>query len=65
MQGFSETLYFEIIAFLDRNFYSTVCRITAAATTVLKGSQGLVNGGMHESEDSSSPGPETDDLVCL
>lgn len=65
MQGFSETLYFEIIAYLDRILYSTACRIMAAATTALKGSQGLVNGGMHESEDSSSPGPGTDDLVCL
>lgn len=65
MQGFSETFYFEIIAFLDRILYSTVCKIMAAATTALKCSQGRVDGGMCESQDSFSPGPRTDDLVCL
>lgn len=58
-----ETFYSEIIAFLDKTLYSSVCRVIAAATIALKGFQGRVNGGMHESEDSSFPGPGTDYLI--
>lgn len=50
-----ETFSFEIIAFLDRILYFAVSRVIAAATTALKGFQGRVNGGMHESEDCSPP----------